>query len=1103
MFHLYHHHDLDRLADLLAVLLGRRERSHILEPDTVIVPNRGVGRWLQMQLAGHRGVAANLAMPLPARFIWQLIPQLLPGSPDSAEFERHRMRWHLYALLPELARAEPAIGAYLSGVPRDVYRLQLAGQLADVFDQYLIYRPGLLSQWQAGRETAQAPDHWQAVVWRTLTQRLGDAHRAALLQRGVEALTNDGLRPGDSLPGSIYCFALGQLPPEYVKFLYALAQRIGVHFLLPNPCDGYWGDIQHRPVSLDTAPAQELPDAEQFIEQGHPLLASLGRGTRDLLRVLYSDELSAIHEPALGEALAYERPGGDTLLARVQGDLIDMDAPRLDAGIADNDVSVQVHACHGPLREVQVLQDQLLDLLGRDTSLTPRDIVVMMPDPDAYGPAIQGVFGAAEGGRYLPYSLSDRARSTSHPIVQSFGRLLDLPLSRWTAEEMLALAAVPAIARRYRLDEAGLASAREWAASAGVRWGYDAGTRANFGVGALEQNTWRFGLDRLLLGIAQSDEETLVDGVAPWSDLEGGATAALGRLWLLLERLHGWSAALAAPAVATDWQDRLNGMIEAMFAADPDDDHEQRALEEVRAAIAVLDDAAGCMSEESLSWEAVREILRAELAQPGSRQPFLSGGITFCGLMPLRTVPFRIVCLLGMDDGAFPRQEANRAFNVLRARPRLGDHSVREGDRLLFLQALTAAREVVYVSYIGQDVVTGEQLPPSPLVGEWLDFLHGHYFAGFDRDAFEQRLIARQPMHPFSERYFRPLPSQPRLFTFAREWQPAGHAGRCRRIEAPPFVDGTRAAPPDEGPIELAELRRFFDHPLRYFLRDRLAVALAPVEAAIEDSAPLQLDSLSAYHLRGDLLERAQRHQLDSIPPQPDALSRARGILPPAPLDAACFAAQAEQVNHLLPVWRQWTREGARGGWLDIDVSLGGERVLGRIAPVWRGDGPRLLRPGRLRMRYKLRSWIDYLAFRCAGHDGSLRLAGLDGADPAVVYSASLDVETAREHLAQLIALFREGQYEPLLFLPDLAQDYLEQTLANNKAPAEALGHLNNSLNNSYQRPREMQDPFFTRFILRPDAPLGATPGQTRFCELAAAVCALPYTQLRMEPQRP
>ncbi|MFW6380316.1 MAG: exodeoxyribonuclease V subunit gamma [Halorhodospira sp.] len=873
MFYVYHHHDAYRLAELLAVLRARHQSSP-LAPDTVLVPNRSVGRWLQMELAASEGVAANLHLPLPAKFIWNVLSTSLPGSvddagsaPDSAAFERENLRWHLFALLPAIAEGQPRIANYLAGEPQGLRRLQLAEQLADVLDQYLIYRRDLLFDWEAGRERDADPDRWQAPVWRALVQRLTHRHRARLLTELIEAVESGGELDRSEWPDPVYCYGLIHLPPDYLRLLYGISRYVDVHFLLTNPSDVYWGDIQRRPVRIHDAEVADAHPGESDIAEGHPLLASLGHPARDFLRVLYADELSGTQEPELGEALAYEPPGDDSLLHRVQSGIIRMNATPGSTGKAEEDASLELHACHGPLREVQVLREQILDRMRRDPELEPRDIVVMMPDVARYAPAIRSVFGDDRAPFYLPFTVSDEPRLSSHPLAMTFAQLLDLPLSRWGASEVLALARVPAVMRRYGLDEAMLADLHHWVQEAGVRWGLDAGTRRDLDAGEWDQNTWSFGLDRLLLGIAQSDEVALVDGVAPWPDLEGAGTEALGRLYVLVEHLREWRTRRAEPGSAAEWHDRLNQWVAALFQPGPDDRDEAAALEAVHEALGTLAQAGECLGDEPLGWEAVREILLGELRGGGERQPFLGGGITFCGLVPLRALPFRMVALLGMDDGAFPRQDRNRSLNRLRQSPRIGDRSARSDDRLLFLQSLMAARSWLYISYTGQDVRSGEPLEPSPVVGELLDFLHRYHFPELERSQAAAQVTVRHPMQPFSERHFREG-DEPRIFTFDTRWYAGALAQRQGREPASPFVDGSEipaaeagtsqggaggsqgaggaqaedVAPAEGGAevvIELAALRSVLQNPARHCLAERLGLELEPPEAALEDEEPL------------------------------------------------------------------------------------------------------------------------------------------------------------------------------------------------------------------------------------------------------------------------
>ncbi len=1147
MIYLYQHHDLTRLAEVLAVLRGQTRDVSPLVPDTILVPNRGTGRWLQAELAESEGTAANLDLPVPGLFVWRMLRDTRRDRPDSSDYERGRLVWHLYALLPELD--VPEVQRYLAPEPRERHRYQLAQQLADVFDQYLIHRRDVLAVWEAGDETMTPPASWQAPVWRAVVERIGQAHRAQLLTEFLERAQRGELDLS-RVPDPIYAFALSDLPADYLRLLYGLGEYVDVHFMLPNPSAAYWGDVptqrigrvdvealhagiaragdgasdddggagQDRPTD-DVArmepdaesgePADRIPASpssglheEPIGATGHPLLASLGRAGRDFLRVLYSDEFVDVREP-LVEALAYEPPGTDSLLHRVQSGVIEGAAEAVDAGGVDADTSIQVHACHGPVREMQVLHDRLLDLLARDPELEPRNILVLVPDIARYAPAVHGVFGAASGGRRIPCSVADRPRLDTHPIVQTFQQLIELPLSRWTASEVLALAGVPAVMRRFGLDESDLELLHQWVSSAGVRWGLDRETRVATGAAGFEQNTWRFGVDRLLLGLAQGDDTALVDGVAPWIDLEGGSATAVGRLWLLVDRLRGWRDALTEATTAAAWQERLNGMARDLFVVDPDDSHESSALDTVIEATAALEEAAQSLDDEVLSWEAVREALLGALARGSQRQPLVTGAVTFSGLEPLRGVPFDVICMVGMDDGVFPRQDGQREFNLVQQQPRTGDPSVRDGDRMTFLQALMAARRCFFVSYTGRDVADGSELQPSTVVGEFLDFLQGYCFAGWSRGDFRAALVTEQPMHPFSPRYF--MPDNPNLFTFDDDWRLAAQAQCGERVEHAPFIDGTALSGPEPGePVELAELQRFFRHPARWFFQERLRLELEEPDTALEDEEPRALCGLEKHLLRDRLFHVAKANSLKEIAPEPSALERARGDLPPPPLGGAEYAEAAAEVNTVLPLYWQWQQDAAPEADIDIDLTLDdGTRLLGRVPSV----GPtemRRLRPGILRINHLLPWWLAYQAVVASGHDVALRVAGT-GEDEATQLVGRIDRDAAARNLAAAIDYYRSGHARPLFFEPYIAEHYLDQREKKSrdtgevKTPAQALDSTNGWLSNTWQPPHPRRDPWLQPLFEPTVTPLGADADASGFVRVTEAVVA-PLRQVLGEP---
>jgi len=1096
MFHLYQHPDLDTLAALLAALRGRRAPASPLAPDTIIVPNRGTGRWLQAELAESEGCAANLDLPVPGRFVWTMLRDTL-GAPDSADFERERLVWHLYALLPSVHVAE--VQRYLAAAPRERHRYQLAEQLADLFDSYLVHRRDLIRAWEAGREAHYPPANWQAPVWRALIERRPVAHRAELMERFLARAERGELDPA-GWPDPVYAFALPDLPADYVRLLYAMGRYVDVHFFLPNPSAIYWGDTPAKPV----APVQAGMAAREDIEANapaHPLLASLGRAGRDFLRVLYADEFAAMQEPELGVDFAPQPPAGESLLQRVQAGVMTGEIEP-EARQAPDD-SLQIHACHGPLREVQVLHDRLLDLLSRWPDLQPRQIVVLLPDVARYAPAIQSVFDAADEGRRIPYALADRPRRDSHPIVQTFQQLIDLPLSRWTASEVLALAGIPAVMRRFGLDAGDRELLHHWIPAAGVRWGLDRETRAATAAADFDQNTWRFGLDRLLLGFAQRAENVLFDGVAPWSDLEGNSAAAVGRLWLLLDRLRAWRDALSEAADAATWQQRLNDMAGDLFAVDADDPGETAALETVHEAVAVLEGAAASLATDTLSWEAVREALLGALNGGAQRQPLVHGGVTFAGLEPLRGVPFEVVCMLGMDDGVFPRQDGQREFNLLQKHPRVGDPSVRDTERMTFLQSLMAARRCFYLSYTGRSVQDGEALQPSPVVGELLDYLHTWHFTDIDGDACRDAIVLEQPMHPFSPRYFDGETKG--LFTFDNAWRAATRAQLGEREAPATLVDNTRLPQPDPTtPVDLGDLQRFYRHPAQWFFRERLHLELAEQAAILDDDEPRGLDGLEQHRLRERLFARAKAEGHGSLDTQPSALERARGRLPPAPLGASDHARAADDVNALLPVYWQWQAQAEAEAPVEIDLELAdGTRVLGRVP----GVGPeemRRLRPGGLRLGHKLPWWLAYLAVVASGHEIGLRLAGTRDGN-ARQLAGQIDAETARAYLQAAVEHYRDGHTRPLLFEGYIAEHYLDElatissTTGAPKTPDAALKDTNGRLRNKQKRWHPADDAWLQPLFELSSEPLGTTVEESTLVQIAETV-ASPIHQHLAEP---
>ncbi len=690
MFHLFYGNDLRGLARELGEHL-RRPCTNVLVPDIVLVPQAGMRRWLEIELAESLGIVANVDFRLPGEFINTLLAAGAGSRPRHGAFDREVLRWRLMPLLAQLA-SEPVgapIAHYLRGDAAQLRRQQLAREFAAALERYQAYRRDVLREWEAGG----SPHDWQAEAWRRLARTTDEPHRARLIDAFLARYAGSTDAPAN-LPERLSVFGCLGLSPDALRVLGVLGRHCDVDFYLPSPCIEYWGD--------ERAPRERLRAGASPLEApAQPLLASWGRVGREVFEQVFSYEEV---QPA-DEVACVREPARTTLLGRIQSDILHLQAPDPDARLQHldpDDVSLRAHECHSPLREVQVLHDHLLALFERDPTLKPRDIAVMVPDVAAYAPVIDAVFGALPAGdfRRIPYTVADLAAGDEHPVTRLFLTLLSLPVSRWGVSDVLDLLAVPAVMRRHGLDADTLERLGHWFELAGVRWGLDAGTRVAFGAGNYRAFTWAEGIERLLLGYATGND-TESAGIVPVPAVEGSAATALGQALLVLRELEQLATAQRTPRPAASWQALYQHALDALLPDAGADQDERRARALVRGAIAALADGAAAGScDEALDWQCVREFLAERLAEPDPRQRFLGGGVSFCGMVPLRAIPFRVIALLGMDDAAFPRREPangiNRLEQDLRQARRPGDRSVRDDDRYLFLQVLTSAADALH-----------------------------------------------------------------------------------------------------------------------------------------------------------------------------------------------------------------------------------------------------------------------------------------------------------------------------------------------------------------------------------------------------------------------
>ncbi len=815
----YIHHS-NSLKLLTEIMLEQMESFHgnVLGEEFVLVQNPGMKRWLQQQISESSGIAANLQFPLPSRFIWDIFLSQFKDVETLSAYDGEVLRWHLMSILnqhlsdPQLTVLKP----YLKNDVSALKRFQLAEKLAGLYDQYLVYRPEMIQDWENGKIGCSSTEHWQAYLWRLLRQQNPSPHRADLIKRLLDHLSST-TADIKKLPDRLFVFAISAMSPLYLNVLSALSQHIDVHIFNLNPCEQYWGDVLSK--------KEQIRQGSNPVEENE-LLASLGKQGREYIDQFYDNQYEMVDNHQ------FEEINPDSLLNRVKNNILQLSQDPLEIVLPD-DNSIQVVSCYSELRELQVLHDRLLAMLEADGALQPHDIVVMCPDINTLAPYVEAVFGQQHDPNRIPFSISDNHNLSSSPLLQAILDWIRLPTLRLTANEVLSWLELPALIRRYGLDEAAIDAIRYWITTNHIHWGLDGKHKQQLGLASTKHdiNTWLHGISRLLTAYIMNDDTAVFENrVASNTVISQSDYHSLGQLKKFLDELCEWSKKLEQAADLQQWQNHINGIINTFLQLDDD---EEWLIKPLRDEIANWQDQLNQAGfSEDLDAILIHHILENTISQGSAHHYYLSGGINFCNLIPMRTLPFKVVCLIGMGDDRFPRNELPVQLDLISINPKKGDRSRREDDRYMFLQSLVSAQQKLYISYVGQNKKDDTSIEPSVVVTELLD-----YIAQTSGKKIE---IEKTALQAFSDKNFE-------QGSYAKQWFVNSDN---KALEA--FIQPIELAE-SEHSIKLDELIKFYKNPAKYFIEQRLNISLTDYAESIQDDEIFTLEPLQSYLLNENI----------------------------------------------------------------------------------------------------------------------------------------------------------------------------------------------------------------------------------------------------------
>jgi len=1029
MLHLHTSNQLEQLATQYARITNE-PLSDVFAPECLVVQNAGMARYLSMHVADLSGISANVEALFPAEFMWKLLRIVSPNVSKQSECSPDALRFHIMQELTDNPDDYPELKHYISShsddsnssdkdVINELPTWDLSSELSQLLDQYLFYRSDWIRDWEAGNADKE---NWQARLWNRCVKDKNLTHWLSLQDQFKNSFdTIDAAQ----FPERISFFSMSALSPGYLDLLGELAKKTEIHLYIINPCeDVYWGDI-----ASEKTRAKRPLEEQAYIDVGNPLLASMGTQGRDFIDQLLNMPRIETHKIHSDDG---ENKKEDTLLSRLQNDIFKLEQPK-KINNAQIDNSITFNACHTAMREVEVLHDQILDALDTDSTLAPADIVVMMPDIEKYAPYIEAVFSAPITSHFdsakwsakkLPFSIADRNPLNAVHMAEALNKVLLLGDTRFDVESIFELLDYDEIRTQFNLDENQVIQCRKLAKATNIRWGISANYRKKNQLPATDEHTWKYALDRLLLGYAIGNTpdaaeqlfETATAADLPllaYPDIEGSNAVMLAdfkRFSDTVFKLNNWNHQSHS---VIDWLEKTKTLIAQLFAEDSDYQLILKSLDNIKNNALLTD------FTQELTFSAFQKLLVENLQKISGTEKYLGHGITFCALVPMRSVPFKLVALMGMNDGEFPRQDKRHSFDLMANKPRRGDRSRRNEDRYLFLESLLAARSRLLISFTGQSVHDNSNLPPSVLVSELLDTLAVY------TDKKPESFICHHPLQAFSPHYFQ---DDSRLFSYANEYLKL-HNDKKAEPPSTLFIEKRLNDLSDEHKsISLDELIKFYQNPARAFLQRRFSIQTFDDDITLPIREPFEIERFKDREVRELIMASEINDDTDNL-----TLARAKGLLPYGEIGDTLYNNEKQIIETFQAQLPEI--ENIESQFFSLPLALpAGDFVL-------HGELNHLSETGRVIQQVSSPYFRDYISLwitHLALNTQTKTVTTFYSPDENFTLSA---VENAQAQLEALVEHYWQGLHFPLKFFPKAAFEMYKEQRGESRKKAITAWH--------------------------------------------------------------
>ncbi len=990
-FHLHTSNNIEYLLEDLSQKILQNPLPPLIK-ETIIIQSRGMEKWLSLKLSKKFGIWANAEYPFPNKAVETIFRSVIPDMSDERLFDTETVLFTIMRILPEIYSAAEfsEIKDYISNGSSDIKTYQISGIISDLFDQYMTFRPDMISMWDAGEDKS-----WQAILWRKLRSEF--QHKMPHEFRKY-FFDNIGSIDKSKLPQRLFIFGVSYMPDFHIDIIRAAAQYIDIHFYILNPCRKFWFDIKSKKEINRLTGKTGKTENELHIEEGNRLLASWGKSGKDFLGYLYN------LDPDENEDSLFKEYDSGTMLGKIKTAILDLTEPEIflvNEKKMHSDKSIRLHCCHSQMREIEILYDNILDVFSRYNDLKPEHILVMAPDIEKYSRFIHAFFSEGK----IPYAISDRSFLSQNRDVDTFLKIINIYTSRFESDRVMEILEYEEIRNKFSLKDEDIEKIKKWITETNTAWGLNKEHKKKLGLPEYNDNTWDMFKKRILLGYALPRSNGIFfNEILPYDEAEGKDSFVLGNFLDYMDILEKYYHLLSEKKSLKEWAELFENLISVFMQEDISIDFIQFLKENLNI-LTDIQNKSGFDTPVEIS--IVRDFLSGKLKNQRISANYLNGSVTFCEMLPMRSIPFKIIFIIGMNDDSFPRSIKPVSFDIIKEKPIPGDRNIRDEDRYLFLETVISAERELHISYVGQNIYDNSILPPSVMVSELLDYIDT-FFKTENDTAISGLIQKRHRLHGFSKVYFT---GNQEFFSFSQENFSVSENLKTNKEHRQPFYKTFEAPESFSGNITNQTLINFFKDPSKFFTAKILGINLDIYESGFETNEKFTLDNLDLYKIGS----RAYTAYLDKKESSLFMELKAEGSIPHGKFgETLVNKTVSDFIDSINEIGIESSAEK-----INSSVIIDDSEIFFQIENVF-NEGILNIRNSSLNAQFLITAWINHLLHNSVKSSKSL-IAAKEEKKITLWSIKEIDSDEALMHLKKIISIFKTGCRNPFLFMPGIS----------------------------------------------------------------------------------